>query len=324
MSPLRAAEEEASREVHFIARNLALEAELIRVLQLLEPTRIVSFKGPLLTRKLYGDLSLRVSYDIDILVDRADAQLVLEKLFADGYQGGRFVERREDAWQALRSRKSSVNLFKGVGEHERSLDVHGDAFNPRLFQVSRELVEQHLEEAVIHGQKVLTFDTPLAFAHLITHFISHRFELSILRDIGHAWDQWVHELPSAEDEFWEQTCTREALEYVITASQRRGFAQRPAPLVRTQRAAQVLRFFPPEKIPEDESAAYQRGFWSTWLVNPKALPGQAWRGIYLSPQELAARYGEPASLRLAWRRLTAPVREFWGKPSVEKKGSAKK
>jgi len=53
-------------------QNLRLAGELIRILQRLaaEGIRAIPYKGPALSQLLYGDLSLRPSGDLDILVSR--------------------------------------------------------------------------------------------------------------------------------------------------------------------------------------------------------------------------------------------------------------
>lgn len=293
--------------MNYIARNLALESELLRVVELLHPHRVISFKGPLLTRLIYGSLSERVSFDIDVLVEPGDFEDVLNRLEADGYRGQRYVDPK----RTLLSKKGSVNLYKGQGAQLRSIDVHLSAFNPHLFSVSPELVQRHVVSQSIHGRSVLTFDVPLAFVHLISHFISHRFEFEMLRDIGHAWDRWHEELePWLEGDLLAATCTQEAFEYALTASRSLGYCSAPLPRVSTTRAKLVLRGFPVERLSEDASLGYVRGFWSTYLVNPWALPRQAWSGIYLSPQDLAARYQESPSLELMWRRFSGPLREI--------------
>jgi Uncharacterised nucleotidyltransferase len=68
-------------------RNLALASELLRILELLQHAsiRAVPFKGPSLAVQLYGNILLRDSSDIDILVDRQDVNVVCKVLRSSGY-----------------------------------------------------------------------------------------------------------------------------------------------------------------------------------------------------------------------------------------------
>jgi hypothetical protein len=273
---------------------------------LLAPARVVSFKGPLLTRKLYGELGRRTSSDIDILVSSEDAPTALERLLADGYRGLPYGDPRT----AL-STKGSVNLYRSPESRTPSVDLHVHAFNPTLFEVSPQTIDEHLEQVSVHGTDVLTFDAPLSFVHMVAHFVTHRFERVILRDIGAAWDAWQRELDvDALSQLAKRTCTLEALEYALQASHTLGFAKREPLPVTTFRARLVQKRFAPRRIAEHESEGYINGFWSTFLVRPSAIPELALRGVYMSPEELSLRYQEPPSWRLFVRRATGPLREL--------------
>ncbi|HSF02258.1 MAG TPA: nucleotidyltransferase family protein, partial [Solirubrobacterales bacterium] len=76
------------------AHNALLVRELVRVLRLLDGARIptIPIKGVALAETLYGDPTLRVCSDIDVLVPRARAREALRLLRADGY-AAEFNER---------------------------------------------------------------------------------------------------------------------------------------------------------------------------------------------------------------------------------------
>jgi hypothetical protein len=69
-------------------RNALLIEELARVLKLLSEAGIpaISLKGPALAQQLYGDPSLRVCVDLDILVPRSMVRSAFDLLRADGYK----------------------------------------------------------------------------------------------------------------------------------------------------------------------------------------------------------------------------------------------
>lgn len=70
------------------AHNLFLADELLRLLKLLEAHAIsaLSYKGPLLTASIYGNLALRDFADLDILVHEQDYQQAQHLLGINGYQ----------------------------------------------------------------------------------------------------------------------------------------------------------------------------------------------------------------------------------------------
>ena len=81
---------QAKREQNRLA-VLKLMAELVRVTERLdrEGIRSISLKGPALGLSLYGDLSLRTSKDLDLLVDRRDVEAAERVLLDMGYRRGR-------------------------------------------------------------------------------------------------------------------------------------------------------------------------------------------------------------------------------------------
>jgi hypothetical protein len=75
------------QETHAL-RNRALTKELCRIVRRLADQGIpaVPYKGPALAQVIYGDVSLRVFGDLDIVVRPKDLVAAKELLVADGYQ----------------------------------------------------------------------------------------------------------------------------------------------------------------------------------------------------------------------------------------------
>src|SRR5208282_2899895 len=67
--------------------GLRLTAELFRLLDLLERHAIpaLPFKGPVLASALYGDLAMRESCDLDVLVRSSDLAGAKRAMLASGY-----------------------------------------------------------------------------------------------------------------------------------------------------------------------------------------------------------------------------------------------
>ncbi|MBN1461915.1 MAG: nucleotidyltransferase family protein [Armatimonadetes bacterium] len=69
-------------------RNLRLTGRLLRLLELLRQAGVeaIPYKGPALAERLYGDPTLRVSADLDVLVRRRQATLARTVLLGNGFR----------------------------------------------------------------------------------------------------------------------------------------------------------------------------------------------------------------------------------------------
>ena len=96
---------------------------------------VMAFKGPPLAATVYGDVSLRQSWDIDLLVAEPDVARVASLLAEEGYVPGQAFDRAQDF----------VNPLKGI-----TVDVHW-ALTPWFFPVNvdvRELLSRQRLVAV--------------------------------------------------------------------------------------------------------------------------------------------------------------------------------
>lgn len=85
------AAEELRASLRASARNgLALSGHLLQLVRFFEQEGIpvLPFKGPLLAKALYGDLSLRSFGDLDVLIDQRDIGRAREALTSRGYVAG--------------------------------------------------------------------------------------------------------------------------------------------------------------------------------------------------------------------------------------------
>jgi hypothetical protein len=82
-----------------VRRNLAMTAELVRVVSLFDASGIPSipYKGPALAQAVYGDVGLREFGDLDILLREQDALAAQALLIAQGYAPNYALEPRAEA-----------------------------------------------------------------------------------------------------------------------------------------------------------------------------------------------------------------------------------
>ena len=69
---------------------------------------------------------------------------------------------------------------------------------------------------------------PLAFVHMVAHYLQHLFEESKLPILGAAWDAWDLDM-SAIRELAGKTCTVEGLEFSLGMVAGRGWTHRLNP-----------------------------------------------------------------------------------------------
>jgi len=81
------------------ARNRVLAQEVLTIVDLLETHNIpaIPIKGPVLAKNLYGDLGLRQSGDLDILVPKRCLSSALEVLISRGYELRQSLSAGQDA-----------------------------------------------------------------------------------------------------------------------------------------------------------------------------------------------------------------------------------
>ena len=81
------------------ARNLALAQEVLTIVDLLETHNIpaIPIKGPVLAKTLFGDLALRQSGDLDLLVPKRCVSSALDVLGSRGYQLRQSLGAGQDA-----------------------------------------------------------------------------------------------------------------------------------------------------------------------------------------------------------------------------------
>ena len=86
--PQSVPEQIRSSESRVVMENLAQTAELLRIVKLLQENsvEVIPFRGVVLGQQLYGDLSLRQSCDIDLIVQQQDVLSIKRILAPAGYK----------------------------------------------------------------------------------------------------------------------------------------------------------------------------------------------------------------------------------------------
>jgi hypothetical protein len=120
-----------------------------------QPLRFISYKGPALAQKLYGEPTLRQYIDLDVLVNPADVSVMSGILEKRGYEN---MFRLSPGQQRLFMQKDCEYAF--INKEERfHLDLHWH-FVPRYFAMRLDIggFWQRAEEITLEGQQLLTLN----------------------------------------------------------------------------------------------------------------------------------------------------------------------
>ncbi|MBE0650214.1 MAG: nucleotidyltransferase family protein [Bacteroidales bacterium] len=148
----------------------------------------VSFKGPLLSYRIYGDTSVRYSHDVDLLIKMDDIDKVVKILFENGYH---FTEHafwpEKKAQQELLIR--AVRHLSFINPRTNFVvEIHWVLMQelPLSRKRQREILANNLTEIEFGGQKHSVLKPELELLYLMIHGVSHRWErLKWLADIRH-------------------------------------------------------------------------------------------------------------------------------------------
>ncbi len=177
LQPLRARHEADTKESRLLAK------ELIAILAFLAAHGIcvVPFKGPALSVRLYGDLSLRGFGDLDIMVCERDVLRARRLLLDRGY-APEWVETGELS-QFLRE-KHEMLLYRVDGKVR--VDLHW-RFTSRSACLAGDpdRLLQHLETISIEGEEVRSLRLETYLLLLSMHAAKHRWvQLKMICDIA--------------------------------------------------------------------------------------------------------------------------------------------
>lgn len=160
---------------------LQLSAEMEQVSKLFTENqiRLLYLKGPVIAFDLYGDISLRTSKDLDILISITDLERAEELLLNVGYER---EEKDTAALHVWKWREHHVSYFhpgKGI-----QLEVHWRLHPPPMKEPSFDELWERRRKSVLTTHPVYFFGEEDLFLYLIIHGARHGwFRLRWLIDI---------------------------------------------------------------------------------------------------------------------------------------------
>ena len=168
--------------VRISCRNLALSAELLRVLQALESrgVKATPYKGPVLAAQAYGDVGLRDFADLDIIVPQAQIAAAHAALVALDYRSLLAGVEKPDGFRHI------PGQYAYSKDQETMVELHTERtlrYFPRSLDL-RELCERR-EFVNVAGRQVQTFSLEDTLLLLCVHGSKHIWErLGWIADIA--------------------------------------------------------------------------------------------------------------------------------------------
>lgn len=163
-------------------RNLLLTAELVKVMHILEKkgVKAVTHKGPVLAHTAYGNIAYRAFDDIDILIQRSDANKAKKIMIENGYSFDQPIEVKTSTYVKL----ASEYQFKSHSGAtiEINWSFVGSYF---YFPTNPKLLFNDLKLLKINGSEIKTFSPDNEFLMLCIHCSKHNWQrLSWICDLG--------------------------------------------------------------------------------------------------------------------------------------------
>jgi hypothetical protein len=155
-----------------VLTSLAQVAEFIKITDILRKAEIpfVSFKGPLLSQKIYGDPTYRHSKDFDFLIGRESIPKALEELQKNGFQ----IENNDlpldqcklHLWLEHNNQVELYNPESGI-----SVEIHSRLFKLSILPHSEllELIRENSTIVHFNGKEFVAFSHEFELAYLILH-----------------------------------------------------------------------------------------------------------------------------------------------------------
>ena len=168
-------------------QTLRLATEAVRISSILNNERIpnIVLKGPLMGQQLYGDLAIRPSRDIDIMVTPDNMAACHRVFLREGYKliypDFELSPRQWNYYQRHKNQIAYRHLQSGT-----MVELHWRIFSQEsLFPVTLDQIFAERDELIIAGKSISLLSKAHCFEFLCLHGAIHQwFRLRWLRDIS--------------------------------------------------------------------------------------------------------------------------------------------
>jgi hypothetical protein len=288
-------------ELSSLLVNLRLERALLDALTALDSLEVVSFKGTVLTRRLHGNLSARVSTDNDLLVRPRDFRRAIELLLSRGYRLWGPISASMELLDSL----DQVEFYPPPDREQVVLDLHCRVFSRRCFAADEAIVWQNLEATELHRRRVSTFTLELEFVHLVAHAVSHWLSRRTIEDVRVALRVLGPRLDfDRVQAIAASTIGLETLEIVLSSLS-------PGELPWARQKSSLLRARILDKLlPMAEAPGFRALAVALLVLPPQGAVSALVGSLYPGQVELSQRFGPKPVWDLAFRHAQSLARKW--------------
>ncbi|WP_350019947.1 nucleotidyltransferase domain-containing protein [Priestia flexa] len=150
-------------------KMLQLSGEMEQISKLFAENEVKTLflKGPVLAHHLYGDISLRTSKDLDVLVRETDLDKVDALLLASGYV-------KDGAPSLLNGTKRKTHHVEYVHSQKKiQIEIHWRLHNPPVKEPSFDELWQRKSRSALTSSPVFFLGEEDLFLHLVVHGARH-------------------------------------------------------------------------------------------------------------------------------------------------------
>ncbi|MEC0344787.1 nucleotidyltransferase domain-containing protein [Peribacillus frigoritolerans] len=159
---------------------LHLSGEMERVSKLFTENniRLLFLKGPAIAADIYGDISLRTSKDLDILIPKTDLNRAEQLLLNCGY------EKEETSPFSTKRKSGSIHVSYYHSQKKTQIEIHWRLYRPPATEPSFDELWRRKRISNLTSYPVYLFGKDDLFFYLVNHGAKHGwFRLRWLADI---------------------------------------------------------------------------------------------------------------------------------------------
>ncbi len=157
-----------------LMNSIKLTAELIKISRAMDENgiRLLSLKGPLLAMAIYGDMALRNSRDLDILIDTQDVEKTERLLFEAGYRN---IELEAEEVLTPKRKQNSIKSkhhFVYINANGIITEIHW-RYSYQFANTHFDKLWMNRKEQNVSGQKIAVLAPEDEFIFLVIHGAKH-------------------------------------------------------------------------------------------------------------------------------------------------------
>jgi len=137
--------------------------------------RVVSLKGPMLSNRIYGDPAVRLSHDIDLLIDKKNIEVCHNLMLSKGFRLSHGI-----VWPENKTKqKLLVSSLHHLSYYSKGLncyvELHWELMHnlPVSWEVASGIIDNNIVETEFYGKKIYLLSKEMELLFLMMHGAKH-------------------------------------------------------------------------------------------------------------------------------------------------------